>query len=116
MQYLWIIVLSIFGALSRYGVSILFVDTKFQTVIFNLLGAFLLGFCVKRFERIHWSTGLKTGITTGFLGSFTTFSTFSLEVVHFIQSGDVLLLCLYLVITIVGGFICTVFGMKVGAK
>ena len=116
MQYLWIVVLSMLGALSRYGVSVLFADTKLQTVFVNLLGAFLLGYCVKRFERIHWSSGLKTGITTGFLGSFTTFSTFSLEVVHFIQSGDVLLLSLYLFITIVGGLFCTVFGMKVGAK
>ena len=58
----------------------------FGVIVANLLGAFLLGYFKTRANRkgtgLHrLGTPLKLGITTGFLGSFTTFSAFGIAAV-----------------------------------
>ena len=78
------IMMSMLGAASRYGLSLIF-ENIWATLIVNVIGAFLMGYS---------STALKTrlqphhykAITTGFLGSFTTFSTLNLELVTLWQS------------------------------
>ncbi|SER33668.1 camphor resistance protein CrcB [Gracilibacillus ureilyticus] len=72
-----------FGAISRYAISQI-INKKntsripIATVIVNLTGSFLLGIII--------GVGLNNMITlllgTGFMGAFTTFSTFKLEAVH----------------------------------
>lgn len=58
----------------------------FGVIVANLLGAFLLGYFKTRANRkgtgLHrLGTPVKLGITTGFLGSFTTFSAFGIAAV-----------------------------------
>lgn len=58
----------------------------FGVILANLVGAFLLGYVKTRANRkgtgLHrLGTPLKLGITTGFLGSFTTFSAFGIAAV-----------------------------------
>lgn len=113
MVYLWIALFSIFGALSRYGLSLV-IDAPMYTVIVNLLGALLLGFCTVYFKRLDWVASIKTGITTGFLGSFTTFSALSKDVVDLYLAQDFMHLSIYMLITIIGGLIFAVLGMKWG--
>jgi len=58
------------------------------TFAVNALGSFLLGFLfVWLIERSTASELLRLGITVGFLGAFTTFSTYSLESVRLLQEG-----------------------------
>lgn len=70
-----------FGAMSRYGVSLWAkrtTTTKFPmgTLLVNWIGAFCLGLLS------HVSGPVTLLLGTGFLGSFTTFSTFKLESLH----------------------------------
>ncbi|MCE4957981.1 fluoride efflux transporter FluC [Macrococcoides caseolyticum] len=115
MVYIVIALFSIIGACSRFLVS-LFVDAPFYTVIVNLIGAYALGFCTTHLPKHNFPFAIKTGITTGFLGSFTTFSALSKDTVDLYLSGNVVLFVAYLLITILGGLCCTYFGMKRGEQ
>jgi len=58
------------------------------TLAVNVLGSFLLGFLfVWLIERSSVGELARLAITVGFLGAFTTFSTFSVETVRLIQEG-----------------------------
>lgn len=80
------------GALARWGLdewleprSGLF---PWGIFVVNVSGAFLVGFLVTwmepRFEDVTW---LRTGVLVGFLGAYTTFSTFSLDTYRLLDSG-----------------------------
>lgn len=84
------------GATSRYSFYLL--EKRFlphlplTTLIVNLLGCFLAGILwglIQRKMLIH--PDLKLFLMVGFLGSFTTFSTFSLETMTLIRSGDLMM-------------------------
>lgn len=57
------------------------------TLAVNLLGSFLLGFSFRYLEAVAVSPNLRILVTVGFLGAFTTFSTFSYETVALLQEG-----------------------------
>ena len=84
------------GAVARYCVTdqvsrLLHPAFPYGTLIVNAAGSFLLGF-LSRFLLEHpaISEPLRTGLLIGFLGAFTTFSTFSHETVLLLQEGDFL--------------------------
>jgi len=58
------------------------------TLVVNALGSFMLGFLfVWLIERSSASELIRLAITVGFLGAFTTFSTYSLESIRLLQEG-----------------------------
>ena len=66
----------------------LFPDLPPGTLLANLLGAYLIGVALAVFAaRPDLPAEWRLLIVTGFLGSLTTFSTFSAEVVSLLQSG-----------------------------
>jgi CrcB protein len=82
-----------FGAVARYGLSGWVqnaLDTSFPmgTMAVNVLGSLLLGFTLPLFESLAWSAEVRTMVTIGFLGAFTTFSTFSYEAVVLLEGGE----------------------------
>ena len=76
------------GAVSRYWVSM----TTYQwlgqgfpwgTLAVNLVGSLVMGFLsVLLVYRLQLSEAIRIGALAGFLGSFTTFSTFAMDVLH----------------------------------
>ncbi len=84
------------GALARFFVSngvyrLLGRDFPWGTLSVNVLGSFAMGLLfVLLLERSLAAPELRAAIQIGFLGSFTTFSTFSLETLTLMEQGDML--------------------------
>ncbi|MDH4261897.1 MAG: fluoride efflux transporter CrcB [Spirochaetia bacterium] len=58
------------------------------TLTVNLIGSFIIGFCYELFERYIVPSEVRILLTTGFLGGFTTFSTFALENTNLLRDGE----------------------------
>ena len=78
----------------------------------NLAGCFLLG-GVSEFALQHLSIppDWRIGITVGFFGAFTTFSTFSLESARMFEGGDWLKAAVYIGVSVAGGCLLAAAGM-----
>lgn len=92
---LWLVIAlgGALGAVSRYGLSGWiqgFSPSTFPigTLAVNVIGSFLLGFCLYVLESTAPTTEVRSFVTIGFLGAFTTFSTFSYEAVVLLQGGE----------------------------
>ena len=106
------------GALARYGLG-LWISNKWSqgfplhTFIINISGAFLLGFLNILFiERLTVSPFWRIGIGIGFLGAYTTFSTFGYEVIMLLEGGSFLTAGLYTLLSIIVGFTGVALGVR----
>lgn len=105
------------GALSRYGLGV-WISSKWNqgfplhTFLINITGAFLLGFLNILFiERLTVSPLWRLGIGVGFLGAYTTFSTFGFEVISLLEGGSIFMAGLYTLLSIVIGFTGVALGV-----
>lgn len=95
------------GACSRYGLSsyitaALGAAFPWATLIVNIIGGALIGlFYVLLQQQGFWPSLSKPIIITGFLGGLTTFSTFSLEALQLLQSGQLVYALLYMMASVV---------------
>jgi CrcB protein len=87
-------VAGILGTLARYGLIVI-VNKYFGgilpwgTFVVNMVGCFVAGFLWVASERyVHFSTEALAIILIGFVGAFTTFSTFILETVALIRASQ----------------------------
>ena len=108
------------GALLRWGITLYFAP-KWQllpagTLICNLTGAFIIGLSAAFFSLHVSSPLLKLFLVTGFLGSLTTFSTFSLESANMITQGEYLRAVFHTVMHLTGSVTLALVGMCVGHK
>jgi CrcB protein len=82
------------GALMRYWMSngvyaILGRGFPYGTLTVNVVGSLLMGFCyVFMIERMDVSVEWRAALMIGLLGAFTTFSTFSIETLNLLESGE----------------------------
>jgi CrcB protein len=81
-------------------------DFPYATLSINLLGSFLMGFLfIETLERLTISPELRTGILTGGLGGFTTFSTFEMETLLLVEQGNLGKAALYVLLSVGLGFL-----------
>jgi CrcB protein len=113
-----LIVFGALGTLARYGLQGLVqgrAGSSFPagTLVVNLLGCFLLG-GIAEYAMRHLSVPpeWRIGITVGFLGAFTTFSTFTFEAVRLMQDGEWARAWTYILVSVVGGMLAIVLGMR----
>jgi CrcB protein len=104
------------GVLSRYGITRLTLHTDallWSTAGINILGSFLLGLLAAE----HWySRDVREAIGVGFLGGFTTFSTFSVQVVLETDGGKPGKAVLYILVSVVGGIAAATAGYALGRR
>ncbi|MER2106511.1 MAG: fluoride efflux transporter CrcB [Solibacillus sp.] len=87
----------------------------FATLCVNLLGCFLLGLFLTSTTIIR-NVHLKLALTTGVLGSFTTFSTFSYETLQLLQQGAFGYALIYISCSVMGGLICSAIGFSTARR
>ena len=94
------------GAMSRYWVTStvyqwLGHEFSYGTLIVNVLGSLVMGFlAVVLVERFDVSDEIRLGIMVGFLGSFTTYSTFAMDTIHWFDTGAVIKALAYVFISV----------------
>ena len=107
------------GALARYGLSSAISSRgprTFPTATFviNISGSFVLGLlAILLTERFVASVSLRTSLTVGFLGAYTTFSTFSLETFRLLDDGAVAVAAAYVAASVVLGVVAAYLGVLV---
>jgi CrcB protein len=96
------------GSVARHFLSsgiYAFTGSKFPwgILVVNVLGGFIMGLIVE-LAALKWtfSEGTRAFLTTGVLGGFTTFSTFSLDAVLLIERGEGLAALSYVLLSVVG--------------
>jgi CrcB protein len=94
-----------FGAAFPYG-----------TLIINIAGCFALGLVAGLAASGAWSPELRTAIAIGFLGGFTTYSTFNHETIALLSSGAMGAAAANIAITLVGGLVAGWLGLVVARQ
>ncbi|HUC08995.1 MAG TPA: fluoride efflux transporter CrcB [Stellaceae bacterium] len=104
------------GCWARYGMTNLVQaiygrEFPYATLSINVLGSFLMGFLfIETLERLTISPQFRIGILTGFLGGFTTFSTFAMETLLLAEQGEPAKSALYAVLSLGLGFLAAFAG------
>lgn len=102
------------GVLARWGLTRATLHTDaliWTTAAINVVGSFLLGLLV---ATSWFGNEIKDGLGVGFLGGFTTFSTFSVQVVLEVEGGRAEVALLYVLASVAGGIAAAVAGYALG--
>jgi CrcB protein len=115
---LWVALGGSLGAVARYGFGQLirntlpFISWPIATLTINVLGSLGIGIIYIFLERHHVHDAARLVLLVGFLGGFTTFSTFSLELLLMMERGDWALAMGYAFVSLVSCFA----GVYLGAQ
>ena len=95
------------GALARYGIStwVFTISSHkfpYATLAVNVLGSFLMGILfVLIIEKAALPAEMRSLLMIGFLGAFTTFSTFSLDALGLWQNDHLFMALIYILATVI---------------
>lgn len=120
MRALVVGVAGCFGAMARYGVDRLVGGSTgggfpWATFAINVSGCFLLGFLVTVMTSTAGaSSTTRAALTIGFVGSYTTFSTFAYEAFRLGDDGRPAMALVYLVASVIVGVVSVAAGIAAG--
>ncbi len=111
-----------FGAIARYLINIsplnnVFAKFPFPTFFINILGSFLIGFfLILLTDKITVGENFRLAIIIGFLGAFTTFSTFEIEIFGLVKDRSFVSAFVYLFLSVAVGFMGVLAGIWLARK
>jgi fluoride exporter len=122
--YVWIAVGSALGGVARYwcsGVAARLIGETFPwgTIIVNIAGSFIIGFFATLTGpdgRIFADTLTRQFVMIGFLGGYTTFSSFSLQTLALLQDGEWLLASANIALSVIACLLAVWAGYALAAS
>ena len=111
-----------FGAVARYLINIsllagIFEKFPFPTFLINITGSFLIGFLlILLTDKIAAGEIFRMTVIVGFLGAFTTFSTFEMEIYGLMKERFFATAFLYLFLSVAVGFVGLVAGVELAKR
>lgn len=114
------------GSVARYGIAVALPDAAAlngwpaATLMVNLVGAFALGFGLEALAQLGRETPLRRDVRllggTGFLGGFTTYSSFALQAQDLLAGGQAGVAIGYVMVSLVAGLSSCLAGLLLGAR
>jgi len=110
------------GAVLRYGASLSVYSLMgrgfpYGTLFVNVTGSLLMGLLgVMMLERFNIGPEWRAAVLVGVLGSFTTFSTFSIETLNLLEQGDVMRAVANIVLSVLVCLAAVWFGVLIGRQ
>lgn len=107
------------GSMLRYGVQVFLHERitayhfPWATFTVNIVGSFLIGMFYAVSVRYNLSVEVRLMLTTGLCGGFTTYSTFSNDVMLLLRSGHVYPAVIYIVLSLLLGVGACFLGYKI---
>jgi fluoride exporter len=111
-----------FGAVARYLINLtplanVFEKFPFPTFFINVSGSFLIGMMlILLTDRMDVSENVRLAVIVGFLGAFTTFSTFEMEIYGLLRDRSFVTAFAYLALSVIVGFAGLLAGIAVARK
>jgi CrcB protein len=116
-SYLWIAIGAVVGANARYYIGLwagshLGATFPYGTLIVNLTGSFALGFLAGTTTgRLNISPEVRLMLGVGFLGAYTTFSSFTVETLTLLQNGNIVTGLVNILANNLAGLTCALLGV-----
>jgi CrcB protein len=120
MNYLWVGAGGFLGAITRYAVGDWMTRRfglafPYGTFVINVSGCFVLGILLAMLDaRATLPSQLRLLGPVGFVGAYTTFSTFEYETLRTVQDGQGGLALLYVLLSVVLGYLAAWLGQATG--
>jgi len=100
MAYLWVAIGGAIGSVARFWFANLMAvligaDFPWGTLIINIAGSFIISFLGASTDRFNIPYEARVFVTVGLCGGFTTFSSFSLQTIDLIRTGQATRAALY---------------------
>ena len=108
-RFVWICLAGAAGTGARYLIALWAAQRfgsafPYGTLIVNLTGCFVIATVMQTAALLSWPQSLRSVITIGFLGGFTTYSSFNYETSRLLEEGATDAAMLNVTVTLLGGF------------
>ena len=111
MKLIYIGIGAAIGAIFSYSFSFLNIPYN-KTLYINIIGSFLMGYFTYKYKDIN--PNIKVFLTVGLCGGFTTFSTFSLDIVKMIELNRFFEAGIYIFLSVFLSVLALLLGMYLG--